>query len=311
MDSSTKTVVALDPEMPSHLAIAKILRHVFYAMEENESAWMANSNADTLHDFRVAIRRARTALGQFREMLSAAATAHFCGEFAWLGRLTGPVRDLDVYLINLAEYQHTLPPHIQENLWPLHTFLTCKREGAHRMLMQQLQSSRYLRFKQDWREFLDDGFSENSETLAINMANRCIARLFRHVLREGGAIQKSSPPEALHELRKSCRKLRYLIEFFRIFYLHNEVSMLLARLKHLQDKLGEIHDLAIEYASLESFRKEMSAEGNLSEACDHAMKILVENLRQRQSDARLTFAACFAEFTVVKLDGISNRPLEQ
>ncbi len=311
MDSPTKPVVTLDQDMPSHLAIAKILRHSFYVVEENESAWMANGHVEFLHDFRVAIRRTRTALGQFRGMLPRKATEHFRGEFAWLGKLTSPVRDLDVYLINLAEYQHTLPPRMQENLWPLHTFLTYKREEAHRMLMQQLRSSRYLRFKQDWRKFLDGGFSEDSETLAMDMANRCIARLFRHVLREGGAIQKNSSPEAWHELRKSCKKLRYLIEFFRTFYLHHEVSMLLSRLKHLQDKLGEIHDLAIEHASLESFRKEMSAEGNLSEACDHAMKMLAEHLRQRQSDARLAFTACFAEFTVVKLDGISNRSLEQ
>jgi len=145
----------------------------------------------------------------------------------------------------------------------------------------------------------------------MNMANRCIVRLFRHVLREGGAIQNSSPPDALHELRKSCKKLRYLIEFFRIFYSHSEVSLLLSCLKHLQDKLGEIHDLAIEHVSLEDFRKEMLAEGNLPEACDGAMKILAENLRQRQSDARLTFTACFAEFTMLKPGGISNMSLEQ
>lgn len=310
MNASTRPVVVLEPDMPSHLAIAKILQHALRVMEENEPGLMADGNTEFLHDFRVAIRRTRTALDQFRGMLPQSATTHFQEEFAWLGKLTGPVRDLDVYLMNFVGYQEALPPYIQKNLLPLHVFLTYKREGAHRTLVQGLRSSRYQRFKQDWREFLDGGFSEGSDMRAMDMANRCIARLFRHILQEGGAIQERSPPEALHELRKHCKKLRYLIEFFRTFYPRHEVSVLVSRLKHLQDNLGEIHDLVVEHVSLKHFGKEMREGGNLPAPCDHAMTMLAEHLCKRQSNARLVFTACFAEFTMVRLGEISDGLLE-
>lgn len=306
----TRPVVVLEPDMPSHLATAKILQHVFRVMEENEPGLMADGNTEFLHDFRVATRRARTALDQFQEMLPQSATIHFQGEFAWLGKLTGPVRDLDVYLMNFVGYQEALPPNIQKNLLPLQAFLTCKREGTHRTLVQGLRSSRYQRFKQDWRKFLDGGCSEGSGIRAMDMANRCIVRLFRHILHEGGAIQECSRPEALHELRKHCKKLRYLIEFFRTFYPRHEVSMLVTRLKHLQDNLGEIHDLVVEHASLEHFGKEMREGGHLPASCDHAMVMLAEKLCKRQSDARLIFTTCFSEFTMVRLGGVLGRLLE-
>ena len=38
------------------------------------------------------------------------------------------------------------------------------------------------------------------------------------MLRDGGAITPASPPESLHELRKRCKELRYLLEFFGSLY---------------------------------------------------------------------------------------------
>jgi len=119
--------------------------------------------------------------------------------------LTGPVRDLDVYLMNFAGDQKALPQHMRDDLLPLHTFLTYKREEANQMLVQQLRASRYPQFKQDWRKFLDGGLPENSDMLVLELANRRITRLYPRVLHEGGTIRTSSPPEALHESRKSAR----------------------------------------------------------------------------------------------------------
>jgi len=65
-----------------------------------------------------------------------------------------------------------------------------------------------------------------------------------------------------------------MIEFFHTFYPQHEVSVLVTHLKHLQDNLSEIHDLAVEQASMKKFRKEMCEDGNLPESCGHAMKTL-------------------------------------
>ena len=58
-------------------------------------------DTEFLHDFRVALRRTRSLLGQIRDVFPAAAVEHFSSEFSWIGRLTGPPRDLDVLLLAL------------------------------------------------------------------------------------------------------------------------------------------------------------------------------------------------------------------
>ena len=51
--------------------------------------------------------------------------------------------------------------------------------------------------------------------------------------------------EVLHRLRIDCKKLRYLLEFFRSLYPAREAAPLIKSLKSLQSVLGEIHDLAV------------------------------------------------------------------
>ncbi|WP_261341378.1 CHAD domain-containing protein [Candidatus Thiodictyon syntrophicum] len=80
-------------------------------------------DCEFLHDLRVATRRTRSALGQIRGVFPAPLAAHFKAEFAWLQEVTGPVRDLDVYLLEFDAYQRALPPALRPDLEPLRTMI--------------------------------------------------------------------------------------------------------------------------------------------------------------------------------------------
>ena len=54
-------------------------------------------------------RRTRALLGQIRHIFSADVVAHFATEFSWLGRLTGPLRDVDVLVHTLREHRADIP----------------------------------------------------------------------------------------------------------------------------------------------------------------------------------------------------------
>jgi len=73
--------IELEPDLPAHKAITRILQHLLPAMALNELGLRADTHTEFLHGFRVAIRRTRTALGQFREMLPQPAMVHFRREF--------------------------------------------------------------------------------------------------------------------------------------------------------------------------------------------------------------------------------------
>ena len=69
--------------------------------------------------------------------------------------------------------------------------------------------------------------------------------MYRRVLKERRAIADDSPAEDLHELRKSCMKLRYLLEFFRSLYPRKQERALILKLKVLLDNLGNLQDLEV------------------------------------------------------------------
>ncbi|HSQ57152.1 MAG TPA: CHAD domain-containing protein, partial [Gemmata sp.] len=88
-------------------------------------------------------------------------------------------------------------------------------------------------------------------------ASRRIWKLYRRVLREGAAITPASPPEAIHDLRKTAKKLRYLMEFFRSLYPTDKIGPLVKILKGLQDHLGAYQDVHVQIGQLRQFSAEL------------------------------------------------------
>lgn len=289
-------------DMPAHMAVRMILRRLFEPMEANESGLL--NDPDSLHDFRVALRRTRCALKQLGKALPPEPVGHFLSEFAWLGSVTGAARDLDVYLLNLDAYEAALPQHLKGGLEPLRMLVAEKLKQEKRMLAGQFRSARYKALKRDWRAFLDqtpsDGASAAGGVPVMELAHRRIGRMFRRVLKEGRAIRRHSPPEALHVLRKSCKKLRYLLEFFRRLYDGDEIRTIIRALKRLQNNLGELQDLAVQLSALHAFHEELAAEGCLSGVSHEAMEVLAHHLQQRHDAAHMAFSGQFRRFASAK-----------
>ena len=99
----------------------------------------------------------------------------------------------------------------------------------------------------------------------------------RRVRKEGRAIGPDSPPEEMHELRKSCKKLRYLMEFFQSLYPAVEVRGCQA-LKTILDNLGGFQDLAVQAAHLREMAARMRAEGLAEPGTLLAMGTLIGDL---------------------------------
>lgn len=148
-------VPQLAAQMPAGEGVRSILRQLFAALEAQEQGTRAGLDPECLHDFRVAVRRTRSVLGQLKQALPEGAVVRFGPEFAWLGEITGPTRDLDVYLLRFPAYRDSLPPEDHDHLQPLHRFLLAHRQTAQAQLLKELDSERYQQLKWQWREFLD------------------------------------------------------------------------------------------------------------------------------------------------------------
>lgn len=291
--------IRLTADMPATLAVATILQTLFAAMQKNEPGTIRDEG-ESLHDFRVAVRRTRSALSQLQDALPANEVKSFRAEFNWLGLLTGPLRDLDVYLLGFDDNQAMLPHDMREHLLPLKDFLQHNRTTELQRLKRGMGSERYRRLMHGWQGFIDrqlDVAPPIPDTRAepiLVLASQRIGRMYRRVLRQGRDIDNDSSNEQLHSLRKSCKKLRYLLEFFARLYPEKYVYQQIKSLKKIQDTLGVAHDLAVQCAWLQNARQTMSPPA--SESAQQAMDLLQAGLRKRQRKARKIFIDRFGKF---------------
>jgi CHAD domain-containing protein len=70
------------------------------------------------------------------------------------------------------------------------------------------------------------------------------------VCKIASSIEKTTPDSVIHELRISCKKLRYLMEFFTPLFDEESVKKLIKTLKNLQDNLGNFNDYSVQQAFL-------------------------------------------------------------
>ena len=170
--------------------------------------------------------------------------------------------------------------------------------------VETLTSNYYDTF--DWAIYLAGGVLEaqvpdhpraaNAARAVKSVADARIWRLVKRVRREGRAIRPESPSQDLHELRKSCKKLRYLMEFFQSLYPGEEIRGLVRVLKVLLDNLGGYRDLAVQAAHLRELAQRMRDEGQADTDTLLAIGALIGNLLARQQKARAAFREVFDGF---------------
>ncbi|MCK9396467.1 MAG: CHAD domain-containing protein [Methylobacter sp.] len=299
-DYSSKLNINLDPGMRADIAGKYIYSHLLKAIKANEQGTIANTDSEFLHDFRVAVRRTRAGLNQIKGILPANISAYYADFFSWLGQITGPTRDLDVYLLNFDRYKSSLPVSIREDLNPLYDFLLAKQQKAQKELAKKLQSAKYQSTLSEWEQYLKEPsykkmLEQNAKLSIKELADHRIWKTFTRVLHEGDAITDLSPSDALHDLRKSCKKLRYLMEFFQSLYPEHQIKHLIKHLKGLQEVLGDFQDYAVQELNLKLFSEEMMAL-NTSANTFLAMGVLIQDLDSHRCRARKDFASNFEDF---------------
>ena len=305
---SSKVRLELDPATSAVEAARGIHRSLLATIEANEDGVRRDLDSEFLHDFRVAVRRTRSALTQIKGVFPAAAVGYFKGEFSWLGGLTGPTRDLDVYLLKFEGYRASLPPAARRHLGPLHEFLEVHQRREQRRMVAGLDSDRSPRLLADWRAYLDRGeipgvepgpspeLPRNAERPVGEVGSERIWKVYRRILKRGRAIDDASPAQDLHRLRIEAKKLRYLMEFFRSLYPAVEIDRLIKALKRLQDNLGDFNDYEVQQEQLGSFARQMLDEGTATAETLMAMGRLVARLEHGQAEERRRFYDRFARF---------------
>jgi CHAD domain-containing protein len=323
-----------DRAVPAPALLARVLRDFHASMRENLPGLLDDVDTEFLHDFRVAVRRTRSTLKLGRPALPESMRTEWEPAFKWLGDLTTPVRDLDVYQLSLPTMASWLVGADPKDLEYFATHLRSRRGAERRALVRGLKSARFRRLDTEWEEELarladsahfpddvdmagvetgdgdtlhletrhvetldvDSGDEADREHLSAGrLADESISRAYAKVSRGGAAIEADSPAEDLHGLRKRCKELRYALEVFAPVIDDTARKRTVADLKGLQDVLGRFQDTEVERQALRGFAEEMMVDGTPAVAV-LAMGELIGHLDVEQDRARREFDVAFARF---------------
>jgi CHAD domain-containing protein len=298
----SKVGVPLAPEDRTDTAAAVVLRGMLEVIEANLDGTIADLDSEFLHDLRVAVRRSRSVQRELQRAFPPDELAHYRTEFRWLQQATGDVRDLDVHVLEFDSMRALVPEAMRDDLDPLLRVLRARRARARRAMVRALRSNRTTTLLSGWGSFLDglETTSEDERPDAArpiaDVSGERIRKVYRQMLKMGGAIDESSPAESYHELRKKGKELRYLLELFGVpLYPEEVVKPMIKTLKGLQDVLGRHQDREVQIALLRSLGPEVG-EASGGDAALMAIGALVARLGEDEGAARGEFAGRFAEF---------------
>lgn len=287
-----KPRLRLDPDATAFDVANALIVACLRSLRTHEAGIIADHDTEFLHDYRVQLRKIRSVLSLFKGVYDEGQTAEFKARFSALAQPTGPLRDLDVYLLKKHEYHALLPESLHGGLDALFDRLTRKRAAEKIKLVRHLRSSSYkaeISALQKCFSGADQlGRGSNSGQPAHDYADERIWGQYRKLRRAAAAIRPETPDDVIHELRIHCKKLRYLMEFFAPLYRGPSFARTLKRLKGLQEHLGHFNDYSVQQEKLQAdFLKPGRRPDPAGIEVAHSVGALIAVLHRRQLNARV------------------------
>ncbi|QEP42678.1 CHAD domain-containing protein [Ectothiorhodospiraceae bacterium BW-2] len=299
----SKPPLEFSPECGSKAMVNHLATALLSIARCNEEGVIADIDTEFLHDYRVSLRKIRSALSLLKGVYSEAATAMVKQELAEVMRHTNQLRDLDVYLLEQSEYEQQVAAPLRAGLKPMFDEFAKQRQQQQRKIARYFTSKIYLKLMAKLeRQFateqaLDAG--EMADLPAHDYTAELIWKRYKKVAKVAAAIHADTPDEEVHELRIQCKKLRYLMEFALPFYDPKAVNQLIKALKGLQDVLGKFNDYSVQQLSLANYLKQLEAKGGqprLLIETAQAIGALTAVLYQKQCQQRQQVESSFNHF---------------
>jgi CHAD domain-containing protein len=212
----------------------------------------ASSGPEPVHQMRVAVRRARSALTLFPAVVDADALARAAAGLRQLGRMLGPARDWDVFMTETA-------PPVEAALPGRPVLTALLRAGERRRRAARLALGAWLNGAEFRLLSLELACLAAGKPAAETPPNEMpplrefaagvLRARLKKLLKTGKSLEDLDNP-GLHDLRLKAKRLRYAAEFFAPLFPERSTARFVRRLSVLQDRLGVFNDTTVAEALL-------------------------------------------------------------
>ena len=252
LHNGTRGKEPLRPDPPHRRSDTRVVLRAYLAdhlgaLQEHDSGLQG----ETVHQLRIAARRLRSVLASYQPIFEPGAVEPVREELRWLGGSLGPARDFEVlrrHLDALVDDEldqpagpppGTLRQRINEDLERAHRL-------GHRSAMEVVASQRYGRLLGLLAAAVESpALLPDASKKARTVLPTILARDVKRVRRAATTAHRCRPgpvrDEALHEVRKKAKRLRYSAEAAAPV-LGKRARKLAKRAKSLQDALGAHQD---------------------------------------------------------------------
>ena len=233
-----------------------VFRDCFSQIATNILVVAGSEASEGPHQLRIGLRRLRTAFAVFGESLGKAGLTPLSDAARDLGQVVGRLRDLDVLIEEVVGAAAALGLDAAAHE-ALARVLSARRDAVRAEVRAALTGPGATAFLFDLLELIEargwlaPADYSQTERLAApigSVAPALLAKRHRKALRMGRRIE-TLDAEALHELRKELKKLRYTADVLDPIYPGKKVEAYLKALKEMQDTFGSLNDaaMAMEY----------------------------------------------------------------
>jgi CHAD domain-containing protein len=263
---------------PASEQLRSLLEAQLRELERYDPGVRLGDDAEDLHRYRVATRRARALIRATRPLLHDRLDA-LETELQWLGGLLGPVRDLDVLIEHLRAECAALEGDAPAGEL-LVDALALERARQRAELLDGLSSERFAQLLEQF----DAAVTPLPDVAEKPSLQKIAADESRTLKREAGRLPKTPTDDELHGLRKRAKHARYAGELAALDG-GKAVDQYVQALKVLQDTIGEHQDAVVAEARIRGVARAKSAV---------AAGRLIEGERLRRRRARAAYPSALA-----------------
>jgi CHAD domain-containing protein/CYTH domain-containing protein len=288
-----KSLSEITPFLPLDQALNTMIYLLVEEIKEYQETLIKDpKEVETLHQFRVTMRKLRALLQEFEPFFDPVWVKSHKKTLAGLMEETNAKRDNDVALIDIDSFKEQLSSKDQQSLDTLKSSLDGKEKKLKKKLIT-FMSSKMLseeleilsRSSQNSNQYLDTA-KQPLILVAINVIDNRI----KEIISEGRDLKKDTDKKAYHKLRIQFKKLRYLFELLSPVIEVSKLENALNHLKKIQTVLGEINDLEIQQKELDTFCQTSQHQKQTS------FRTLQKQMKRKETKRMKTFKKAFKTF---------------